>query len=115
MTRTICILHVPDEGNGALLRTGAIAQSQMPRLLAESKQRPDMSRTLYIRHVPDAVAERLEKLASRAGVPLSTFALQELSETARRADNADLLGALPSAVIEPAAILEALRQSRAER
>ncbi|MFM1811610.1 MAG: hypothetical protein RLZZ336_548 [Cyanobacteriota bacterium] len=58
------------------------------------------------------MAERLEKLASRAGVPLSTFALQELSETARRADNAELLNALPSAAIEPTTILEALRQSR---
>ena len=80
-----------------------------------SKQAQVMSRTLYIRHVPDDVAERLEQLAKRAGVPLSTFALQELSETARRADNAELLGALPSAPIDPAAILEALRQSRAER
>jgi hypothetical protein len=80
-----------------------------------SKQEQAMTRTLYIRHVPDEVAERLEKLASRAGVPLSTFALQELSETARRADNAELLNALPSAAIEPATILEALRQSRAER
>ncbi len=87
----------------------------MPRLLAVSKQEQEMPRTLYIRHVPDDVAERLEKLASRAGVPLSTFALQELSETARRADNAELLNALPSAAIDPAAILEALRQSRAER
>jgi len=52
-----------------------------------------MTRTLYIRHVPDDVAERLEQLASRAGLPLSTFALQELSETARRADNAVLLQA----------------------
>ena len=74
-----------------------------------------MTRTLYIRHVPDDVAERLEKLASRAGVPLSTFALQELSESARRADNAELLQALPSAAIDPAVIQDALRQSRAER
>lgn len=73
-----------------------------------------MTRTLYIRHVPDDVAERLERLASRAGVPLSTFALQELSETARRADNAELLQALPSADLEAGEILEALRQSRAE-
>ena len=74
-----------------------------------------MTRTLYIRHVPDDVAERLEQLASRAGVPLSTFALQELSESARRADNAQLLQALPSAAIDPAVILDALSQSRAER
>ena len=73
-----------------------------------------MTRTLYIRHVPDEVAERLEKLASRAGVPLSTFVLQELCESARRADNAELLNALPSAAVDPAAILKALRQSRAE-
>ncbi|MFM8260444.1 MAG: hypothetical protein ACKN83_11595 [Vulcanococcus sp.] len=73
-----------------------------------------MTRTLYIRHVPDDVAERLERLASRAGMPLSTFALQELSETARRADNADLLRALPSADLDSIEILEALRQSRAE-
>jgi hypothetical protein len=85
-----------------------------PRLLAVSKQPPPVSRTLYIRHVPDDVAERLERLASRAGVPLSTFALQELSETARRADNAELLQALPSAELRPGEILEALRQSRAD-
>ena len=79
-----------------------------------SKQKSVVTRTLYIRHVPDAVAERLERLASRAGMPLSTFALQELSETARRADNADLLRALPSADLDSIEILEALRQSRAE-
>jgi hypothetical protein len=79
-----------------------------------SKQEPMMTRTLYIRHVPDDVAERLERLASRAGLPLSTFALQELSETARRADNAELLQALPSADLETREILDALRQSRAE-
>ncbi|MFM7675808.1 MAG: hypothetical protein ACKO5F_09550 [Synechococcus sp.] len=73
-----------------------------------------MSRTLYIRHVPDDVADRLEQLARRAGLPLSTFALRELCESARRGDNADLLQALPSATLKPSAILEALRQSRAE-
>jgi hypothetical protein len=73
-----------------------------------------MTRTLYIPHVPNDVAERLERLASRAGLPLSTFALQELSETARRADNAELLQALPSANIDASEILEALHQSRAE-
>jgi hypothetical protein len=54
-------------------------------------------------------------LANRAGLPLSTFALRELSETARRADNADLLNALPSAPIDHGTIQEALRQIRAER
>jgi hypothetical protein len=88
--------------------------SNTPSMLAASKQKTPMTRTLYIRHVPDDVAERLERLASRAGLPLSTFALQELSETARRADNAELLQALPSADLESGEILEALRRSRAE-
>jgi hypothetical protein len=57
-------------------------------------------RIRYIRHVPDEVAARREKLAARAGLPLSTFALQELTESARRADNAELLNALPSLPIE---------------
>ena len=71
--------------------------------------------TLTIRHVPDEVAARLEKLAAQAGLPLSTFALQELTDAARRADNAVLLNALPSLPIERASILEALADSRAER
>jgi hypothetical protein len=71
-------------------------------------------RTLYIRHVLDEVAARLEKLAAQAGLPLSTFALQELTETARRADNAELLNALPSLSIERAIILEALAYGRVE-
>jgi hypothetical protein len=86
-----------------------------PSLLAASKQAVPLKRTLYIRHVPDEVAARLEKLAAQAGLPLSTFALQELTEAARRADNADLLNALPSLPIERASILEALADSRAER
>lgn len=72
-------------------------------------------RTLYIRHVPDEVATRLEKLAALAGLPLSTFALQELTESARRADNAELLGSLPSLPIDRHSILEALSETRAER
>jgi len=72
-------------------------------------------RTLYIRHVPDEVSAGLEKLAAQAGLPLSTFALQELTESARRAENAELLNALPSVPIDRATILDALAESRAER
>lgn len=61
-----------------------------PMSLPESKPEDAMARTLHIRHMPDDVAERLERLASPAGLSLSTFALQELSATARRADNAEL-------------------------
>lgn len=72
-------------------------------------------RTLYIRHVPEEVAARLEKLAAQAELPLSTFALQELTECARRADNAELLASLPSLPIDRDSILEALSASRSER
>ncbi len=72
-------------------------------------------RTLYIRNVPDVVATRLEKLAAEAGLPLSTFALKELTESARRADNAELLGSLPSLPIDRHSILETLSETRAER
>ena len=72
-------------------------------------------RTLYIRHVPDEVAARLEKLAAQAGLPLSTSALQELTEASRSADNAALLNGLPSLPIDRHSILEALADSRADR
>jgi len=72
-------------------------------------------RTLCIRHIPDEVAARLEKLAAQAGLPVSTFGLQELTESASRADNAELLNALPSLPIERDSILEALAESRAGR
>jgi hypothetical protein len=72
-------------------------------------------RTLYIRHVPDAVAERLETLARQAGVPLSTFALKKLTEASRPADNAELLEALPSHSLDREVLLEALWASRQER
>ena len=41
--------------------------NKAPRLLAVSKQETAMTRTLYIRHVPDDVAERLERLATSSG------------------------------------------------
>jgi len=46
--------------------------------------------------------------------PLSTFALQELTESAKRADNAELFGALPSHNIDRASILDALHATRDE-
>ncbi|MCS5700493.1 hypothetical protein NZK32_15735 [Cyanobium sp. FGCU-52] len=74
-----------------------------------------MAPTFSIRHVPGDVAARLEKLAAQAGLPLSTFAQQELTAAARCADNAELLGGLPSLPIDRDSILEVLRQTRAER
>ncbi len=72
-------------------------------------------RTLYLRNVPDEVAERLERLASRAGVPLSTFAVRELTEASRRADAAALLESLPDHGIQLDAISMGLWAEREER
>ena len=44
-------------------------------------------KTLYLRNVPKGVTERLESLAARAGLSVSAFAIRELGEVARRADN----------------------------
>lgn len=72
-------------------------------------------RTLYLRNVPDEVAERLERLASRAGVPLSTFAVRELTEASRRADSVALLEGLPDHGIQLDAITVGLGIERDER
>jgi plasmid stability protein len=52
-------------------------------------------RTLYLRNVPDEVAERLERLAARDGMSVGAVAVRELADVSRRADNPELLGALP--------------------
>jgi hypothetical protein len=52
-------------------------------------------RTLYLRNVPAEVVARLEILAERRGMSLSTLALGEFTEASRRADNPRLLADLP--------------------
>jgi plasmid stability protein len=52
-------------------------------------------KTLYLRNVPDEVSDRLAELAAREGLSVSAFAVRELTESAKRADNASLLGTLP--------------------
>ena len=52
-------------------------------------------KTIYLRNVPDEVSARLEALAARQGLSVSVFAVRELTESARRADNRSLLGDLP--------------------
>jgi hypothetical protein len=72
-------------------------------------------RTLYLRNVPDDVVRRLERLAARAGLTVSVFAVRELVEASRRADNASLLDALPDLPVSTSAIIEALVAGRQER
>jgi len=72
-------------------------------------------RTLYLRNVPDDVSERLASLAAREGLSVSTFAVRELTEASRRADNAALLGELADLDVsahDVTADLDAARSTR---
>lgn len=72
-------------------------------------------RTLYLRNVPDEVGRRLEVLASLEGMSVSSFAVRELAEVARRAANPALVGDLPDLGVSPSDVVgevEAARQRR---
>jgi hypothetical protein len=70
-------------------------------------------RTLYLRNVPDAVIERLERLAAVDGSSVSSVAIRELTEISRRADNPALLASLPDLGVSSTDILNALETGRA--
>jgi hypothetical protein len=72
-------------------------------------------RTIYLRNVPDDVADRLERLARQAGMSLNAFSVRELAELSRRADNPALLDGLPSVDIDTVDIVAALDESRSTR
>jgi plasmid stability protein len=72
-------------------------------------------RTLYLRNVPDDVVERLERLAARDATSVSAVAVRELAEVSRRADNPDLLGALPDLEVDAATIVSEVEHGRADR
>jgi plasmid stability protein len=72
-------------------------------------------KTLYLRNIPDEVSERLGALAAREGLSVSAFAVRELTETARRADNASLLGELPDLDVPAEDVIADLERGRAGR
>lgn len=72
-------------------------------------------RTLYLRNVPDKVADRLERMAKLEGLSVNAVAIRELAEASRRVDNAALLESLPHRDITMAQILENLDESRSRR
>ena len=72
-------------------------------------------RVLYLRNVPDEIAERLERLAAREGLSVSAFAVRELAWVAFRADNPALLAGLPDLGVDAQGILDDLGAGRAER
>lgn len=69
-------------------------------------------KTLYLRNVPDDVVRRLQRLADGAGTSVNAVAVRELADVSRRADNADLLDALPDLGIDAAEIAQTLAQER---
>ncbi len=71
--------------------------------------------TVYLRNVPDDVVDRLERLAARERVSVNTYAMRELAEASRRADNADLLGALPDLNVDTEDIVSAVNEGRESR
>jgi hypothetical protein len=72
-------------------------------------------RTLYLRTVPDDVAERLERLADREGLSLSAFAVRELAWVSFRADNPALLAALPDLGVDADEVVDDIVAGRPER
>jgi plasmid stability protein len=72
-------------------------------------------KVLYLRNVPDKVAERLERLAAREGLSVSAFAVRELAWVSVRADNPELLAGLPDLGAEAQAVVDELDAGRRER
>lgn len=72
-------------------------------------------KTLYLRNVPPDVVERLGRPAARAGLSLTAFAVRELAEAPRRAQNAALFDVLPDTPFSTEEIVVALAAERAER
>ena len=72
-------------------------------------------KTLYLRNVPDDVSSGLEKLAMREGLSVSAFAVRELGEVARRADNPALLADLPDLGLSPDEVVADIEAGRSAR
>ena len=72
-------------------------------------------KTLYLRNVPDDVSERLATLAAREGLSVSSFAVMELTRSARRADNPALLDGLPDLGVPAADVIGDLEAGRSTR
>ncbi|KQS69269.1 hypothetical protein [Modestobacter sp. Leaf380] len=71
--------------------------------------------TLYLRNVPVEVLARLERIAAVERSSVSAVALRELEQVSRRADNAELLDALPDTGVGMEAVLDQVDAGRADR
>ena len=70
---------------------------------------------LYLRHVPDEVLDRLQRLAARDGVSVEALAVRELADVSRRVDHVSVLGVLPDLDVAPADLLNDLDEARSHR
>ena len=68
--------------------------------------------TLYLRNVPDDVGARLAELAARENTSVSAWAVRELAEASRRADNARLLEGLPDLGVAASTVVTELEVPR---
>ena len=57
----------------------------------------------------------LKRLADRAGLSVSAYAVRELAVVARRSENPALLADLPDLGVDPDSVVSALEAGRAER
>jgi hypothetical protein len=69
-------------------------------------------KTLYIRNVPNEVADRLTRLASQEGLSVNAFVVKELSAASRRADNRALLANAPTIAVDMQEIVDIIRDAR---
>jgi hypothetical protein len=69
-------------------------------------------RTLYLRNVPDDVAEALEELARRESMSVSSLAVRELTAAVAFRANAEALRRGPGLELELEEIVDAVRSGR---
>jgi hypothetical protein len=70
---------------------------------------------LYLRNVPDDVMTKLKLLAEKQSMSVNAYAVRELSEASRIADNAAILASLPVLGLDAETIVAALQAERDER
>lgn len=69
-------------------------------------------KTLYLRNVPDEVADALEELARSESMSVSALAVRELRAAVAFRANADLLWSLPDLDVDLGAVVAAVRSGR---
>lgn len=70
------------------------------------------TKTLYLRNVPDEVAEALDELARRESMSVSALAVRELRAAVAFRMNADLLWSQPDLDVDLGDVVEAVRSGR---